>query len=236
MIISHRGANNLEPENTIPAFIKAINLGVDMIEMDVRITKDGVPVIFHDSSLNRLFGIDQSIHDLNLKEFQKLYLVSKNKEKIFLPTLEEVLSTIPKISLNLELKDFTEDFSFERRVIELITSYGWEDYVWFASKRILVHKWLREYFPYKTILLQKKRDNFETLCLLKEIEPNAVQIRSQGLVSSFISKVHEFKINVFYFYADQKEAFELAIKKGVDGILTNFPDLAIKFIRLIRQK
>ncbi|MES1168290.1 MAG: glycerophosphodiester phosphodiesterase family protein, partial [Oleiharenicola lentus] len=57
LIIAHRGASAEKPENTIAAFRRALALEVDGIELDVHVTKDGVPVVFHDAQLRRLTGV-----------------------------------------------------------------------------------------------------------------------------------------------------------------------------------
>ena len=72
IIIGHRGASGLEPENTIRSFKKAEELGVDMIEMDVRQSKDGELVVIHDRTLKRLFGVRKAVADLTVSELQEI--------------------------------------------------------------------------------------------------------------------------------------------------------------------
>jgi glycerophosphoryl diester phosphodiesterase len=68
LIVAHRGASAAAPENTLAAFRKGLEEGADGVEFDVRLTRDGVPVVFHDSTLSRVAGIDRRIADLNYKE------------------------------------------------------------------------------------------------------------------------------------------------------------------------
>ena len=68
LIIAHRGASAFAPENTFAAFQKAIDDGADGIEFDVRLAKDGVPVVFHDSTLQRLAKIKNRVSDLTAEE------------------------------------------------------------------------------------------------------------------------------------------------------------------------
>ncbi|MDQ3712675.1 MAG: hypothetical protein M3388_10715 [Acidobacteriota bacterium] len=72
LIIAHRGASALAPENTFAAFERAIDDQADGIEFDVRLAKDGVPVVFHDSTLNRLGKIDGCVSAFTSEELQKL--------------------------------------------------------------------------------------------------------------------------------------------------------------------
>lgn len=71
-IIAHRGASTYAPENTLPAFKKAIEQESDAIELDVRLTKDGVPVICHDATINRTSNGKGYIHKLTIKQLKNL--------------------------------------------------------------------------------------------------------------------------------------------------------------------
>ena len=72
LIIGHRGASAVAPENTMAAFREAIAVGADGIEFDVRLTRDGVPVVIHDSTLRRTGGLSQRIADLTWSELAKI--------------------------------------------------------------------------------------------------------------------------------------------------------------------
>ena len=97
LIIGHRGAAGLEPENTIRSFLKAAELKVDMIEMDLRESKDGQVIIFHDHILQRLFGINKAVKHLTVAELKEISVARE------IPTLDEVLATI-KSDLQLDVK------------------------------------------------------------------------------------------------------------------------------------
>jgi glycerophosphoryl diester phosphodiesterase len=98
-IIAHRGASGTEPENTIRSFKKAEEMGPDMIELDVRKSKDGQLVISHDSDLLRLFGDPRLIKDLPVSEIKR---VSKLTDRE-IPTMDEVLMAVVK-PLNIHVK------------------------------------------------------------------------------------------------------------------------------------
>lgn len=72
LVIGHRGASAHAPENTLAAFRKAAELGADMWELDIQLTRDGVPVISHDSALERLFGLSHEIADLSFAELRNM--------------------------------------------------------------------------------------------------------------------------------------------------------------------
>ncbi|MGB9678319.1 MAG: glycerophosphodiester phosphodiesterase, partial [Candidatus Ratteibacteria bacterium] len=106
-LIGHRGLCNKYTENTIEAFLDAFDNGADAVEMDIQLTKDNVPIIFHDFDLKRFFGINKRVNELKLEEIRKLRL--KNGE--FIPTLFEVLEKLRGKRLFIELKTLHDDFT-----------------------------------------------------------------------------------------------------------------------------
>ena len=106
-IVAHRGVATEYPENTIPAFQKAIKLGADAVELDVRLTKDKIPVIFHYYYLDEITSLTGTIFNYT---YEQLRLAKfKNAQNGFdsqkIPTLVEVLETIGgKIGLEIEIK------------------------------------------------------------------------------------------------------------------------------------
>src|SRR5215204_7777086 len=72
LIIGHRGASTVAPENTMAAFREALAVGADGIEFDVRLTSDGVPVVIHDSTLRRTGGLPHRVADLSWAEISKI--------------------------------------------------------------------------------------------------------------------------------------------------------------------
>ena len=120
LIIGHRGASAVAPENTMAAFAAAIAAGADGIEFDVRLSLDGVPVIIHDDNLQRTHGLRKRIADLTVKELRSVNV----------PSLRDLFELMAgnSLILYLEIKDsaaalaercceLVREFSFEERVI-----------------------------------------------------------------------------------------------------------------------
>ena len=108
-IIGHRGACAYAPENTLVSFETAINMGVEWIEFDVKITKDQVPIIFHDDTLERTTNGNGAVQDYTLEEIKELEAGSWFGDSftgISIPTLEEALDILidRNIGINVELK------------------------------------------------------------------------------------------------------------------------------------
>lgn len=136
LIIGHRGASAKAPENTIAAFRMALEAGADGIEFDVRLTRDGVPVVIHDNNLKRTGGAHHRVADLSVAELKNIdvgswFKTSFARERV--PTLEEVFQLFESTNhlLYLEMKcepderdrlvkaccDFLRDSSLKHRVI-----------------------------------------------------------------------------------------------------------------------
>ena len=108
VVIAHRGSSGVAPENTMAAFRRAVAMGADMIEMDIRLTHDGIPVVLHDRTLRRTTGIRRRLRDARLDELHGLDAGSwfaRSFRWEHIPTLREVLEWLPQgTGINLELK------------------------------------------------------------------------------------------------------------------------------------
>ncbi|MEM1649471.1 MAG: glycerophosphodiester phosphodiesterase family protein, partial [Sulfolobales archaeon] len=99
-VIAHRGGSGLAPENTLLGVQRSLEVGSDLIEIDVQITLDRIAVVFHDEDLRRIAGINASIREMKYSDLSDIKI---NGEKI--PTLEEVLSfSIDRIGVLIEVK------------------------------------------------------------------------------------------------------------------------------------
>ncbi len=139
LILSHRGVSAVYPENTMLSFRKALEYGMDGIELDVQFSKDKELVVIHDETLDRTTDGKGYVKDKTLEELKKLdagsFKSSEYKgEKI--PTLDEVLELFKgkEKVINIELK--TGQFAYdgiEEKVIESIKKYNLEKYVYITS-------------------------------------------------------------------------------------------------------
>ncbi|HID15455.1 MAG TPA: glycerophosphodiester phosphodiesterase, partial [Candidatus Atribacteria bacterium] len=101
LVVAHRGASAYEPENTLRAIRRAIEIGADVVEIDVRLTKDGYPVVIHDETVDRTTNGSGLVNEFSLDELRKLD--AGKGEKI--PLLSEVLDLVAgKINVFIEIK------------------------------------------------------------------------------------------------------------------------------------
>ena len=126
-VVGHRGAAAYESENTISSFKKAINIGVDEIEFDVQLSKDKIPVVFHDDFVDRITNKRGSISDLTLAKIKQIK-VGKN-EKI--PTLEKILKFLKNFDQNLQIE--LKGPNTEKKTLKLVKQLDMLDQVTFSS-------------------------------------------------------------------------------------------------------
>lgn len=137
--MAHRGFSGLAPENTLSAFQMALDSDVvDSIELDVQLSKDGVPVIIHDFTVKRTTNGSGFVKNKTLKELRRLDAgswFSKDFKGEKIPTLEEVLILCKgKIKLNIELKTANGFYDgYEKTIVDLIKRYDMESEVSITS-------------------------------------------------------------------------------------------------------
>ena len=120
-LIAHRGCHNeLIPENSMPAFSKAIKNNL-IIELDIHLLKDNKVVVFHDDNLKRMTGLDKPIKDLTYEEVRKLKLLNTNYK---VPLLSDVLELINgKVPVIIELKYDTKYGLLESELLKILKNY-----------------------------------------------------------------------------------------------------------------
>ena len=217
MHIGHRGARAYEPENTLRSFRKALEIGVDAIELDVRKTTDNHLVVIHDADVNRTTNGKGLVADLTLKEIKELS--TEKGEKI--PTFEEALDCIEgKAKILIELKE--QDT--EKQVLSAVASKK-------LDKNVVIISFLEE-------ALKKTRElnaEIETgLIYAKHAHPEetALKLKAQYLIALYrfthttnVEKAHKNGLKIIVWTINTKEEAEEYAKKGVDGIATDKPDI-----------
>ncbi|MHA1863138.1 MAG: glycerophosphodiester phosphodiesterase [Candidatus Thorarchaeota archaeon] len=224
IVVAHRGASGLAPENTMLAHRVAFETGAHMIEIDVQETEDGKLVCIHDFDVDRTTNGTGAIAELSYREIRELD--AGDGEKI--PTLEEVLDyTRGKLQLNIELKvtDIEEkvlDFVKERKMISdvMISSFL---HATLVSTRNLHTK------VSTAVLVTELRDAM--ISYVNELEANALNPNHKTITADLVNDAHSNNILVFPWTVNDSSRMQALYKLGVDGIITNFPDVAIKILQ-----
>lgn len=124
LVVAHRAGAALGPENTLEALEASIQAGADMAEVDVRLTRDGVPVLLHDESLLRTAGADRAIEDTDLAQLEELEEETGHE----IPTLEELFQAAGgRIILMLDLKPGDREALLAQETARLVKKYGMEE-------------------------------------------------------------------------------------------------------------
>ena len=230
--IAHRGASGLAPENTLTAFELAIQLGVDLIEVDVHGTVDGAVVVVHDSTLTRTTDRQGAVRELTLSQIRQADAGSRFQpptKNELIPTLEEVLElTRNRAVLLIEIK---ADFLAER-VLQIVESMEAESHVIIQSfNPETVHrvKLLNSSIPTALVVgklpttpsrVRARRMVGEVL----EAGANVLSIWHAVLTPQFFEEVRRRGISVWTWTVDEQIIMRDLIQMGVQGIITNFPD------------
>lgn len=231
LVIAHRGASGTAPENTLPAFRRALEIGVDLVELDYYHSADGVPVVFHDKDLKRttdarqVLGDDRgSIASLTLEQARRL-----DAGRWFAPqyagtkvlTLDESLDIIQAQSVTLVERKQGDAATCVRLLKDkglldqvVVQAFDW-DYL--ADCRRLA--------PSLTLgALGDKTLTPEALDRLERLGVQVVGWSHKSLSSSDIAALHERGLKVWcYTVNDEQRAAEL-MAAGIDGIITDFPE------------
>jgi glycerophosphoryl diester phosphodiesterase len=215
--VGHRGAREYEPENTLRSFKKAMELGVDAVELDVRKTKDHEIVVIHDADIKRTTNGSGLASDLTLQQI-KSFSAEKN-EKI--PTLAEALDFIDKKArVFIELKET----GFEEQVLSIVKKKGLVKNVVIVSFHEDALRKVRELDPeIETGLIYAKHKN-----PLKA----ALELKAQWLLAFYkfthtanVQKAHENGLKVLVWTVNTPEEVVEMKKKGVDAIASDKPDI-----------
>lgn len=222
LVIGHRGAMGHETENTIASIKKAMELGVDMIEIDVFNVKSGETVVFHDETLDRLTNAGGRIEDWSYFELNKVVVEGGHK----IPLLQHVLRTINgKTKLNIELKGAgtTNRVNFIMNVY--IEKFGWktEDFL-ISSFRWDELREMRKLNPDVAIAILTEDDPADAISIAKELNAVAINPDFNRLNQENNLKIKDAGFKVYPWTVNEPEDIEAMKRLGVDGIITNYPE------------
>ncbi len=224
LVIAHRGASGLAPENTMAAHRIAFRTGAHMIETDVQETEDGKLVCIHDFDVDRTTNGSGAIAELSYREIREFD--AGDGENI--PSLEEVLDyTRGKLKLNIELK-VTD---IEKKVLDLVKERKMIPDVTISS---FLHGTLVSTRDLDTevstaVLVTKLRDDM--ISYVNELEANALNPDYKTISPVLVNDAHSNNVLIFPWTVNSASRMEVLYSMSVDGIITDFPDVAIKVLQ-----
>ena len=226
IVTAHRGYSTAAPENTLPAFQLAIDHHSDRAELDVQMTKDGVVMVTHDTSLRRCTGRNANIYDLTFAQVRELDAgrwFSARYAGTQIPTLEEVLDLCKgKIQLNIEIKPNAATPELEAETVRIIREKGFEKDCVITSQ------------------------SYETLCKVKELDPEIetgyilalgvgtyydlpaadfFSVESTFITSGMVQQIHLRGKTVSAWTVNRAEDARALLSLGVDDVITDKPEI-----------
>lgn len=245
-IIAHRGASGLAPENTLEAFSKAIALRADIVELDVHVSKDDSLIVMHDYDVKRTTNGKGDIEDLTYSYIKSLDAGAWFKpefagEKV--PTLNEALKLSGgKTTVLIELKWPKKGLykNLASQVLACIKANNAEGWVIIQSFEVAYLKEMHKlapnlqyhqlvYAPTSVLPMHVTRKavsgNFSPLPFVASVNPNYMFI-----TKAWVDEMHQSNKTVYPFTLNTEEKMRKALNLGVDGIITNFPDVANKVL------
>lgn len=232
LIVAHRGASALAPENTIIAFEWARLLGADAIEADVRLSRDLIPVIFHDAYLERTTDGKGLVEKKDWSEIQMLDAGSwfdPSFQGARVPSLDELLSWAKqhRLPVILELKgSFIDRDIFIKAVLSVIYDHAYMHAVTFSSYHDDILYRLKQYDPNaQTALLYFYMQ--EPWRYAQELGATALHAAYPFLRKRHIMAAHENGLEVFVYTLSDDHDLRSACDLGVDGVFTDRPERAL---------
>jgi len=218
LIIAHRGASAYEPENTLRSVKKALELGADMIEVDVHASRDGHMVVMHDAVVDRTTNGKGYVKDMTLKELKKLNAGLGEH----VPTLQEVSELIRgKAQLVVEIKVP----EIEKKVLEILKENELDRWALITSFYHPILKRVKELEPnMRTGAIIASRP-IKAARLALDANSNALFPKYVYVDPEMVEEAHRHDLAVYPWTIDTLNEIEPLIKMGVDGIVTNKPDV-----------
>ena len=250
LVMAHRGGGGLWPENTLYAFERAAEMGVDVIETEIHSTADNNLVFIHDETVDRTTNGSGNVNSLSLKELKEFdagYNWTTDGGRTFpfrgkgitVPTLEEVFTALPNIRINIDMKQSNPPLAAQ--LCEMIHSYDMAQKVMVASFSTKALGDFRQVCSEVATSASKREVTlffFMNLIFLGAAYGpafHALQIPeySSGLhvlTKRFLQTAHSRNLKVHVWTVNQVEDMKRLLALGVDGIITDYPDQLISLL------
>lgn len=259
-IIAHKGASGLAPENTMAAFQKALELGVDQIELDVRHTLDEEIIVFHDQRLDRIARdtlgnqVTGDVHDYTLEEIRQFDVGSWFDSKFAdqrIPTLKEVLDFVDgrcKVLIEIKHMDHPHYHDFAEKLVDVVMKEkNGEDWIILQSYE---PTYLDEVHVLDSLIETKAliigEDSAPLIAFYIETRMHmgraqesdrmkAINPEWRTLSPRRIFQMHAKGFEVHAYPVNERDDIIKMLNAGVDGIITDFPNRALQIRKEISQ-
>jgi len=235
IVLAHRGAAGLRPENTLAAFDKACEDKTDFVELDVQESADGEVIVFHDSDYMKIAGVKLKAWDATLPELAKIDIgsgFSPEYRDQRTPLLRDALRLCKgRSKVDIELKYYGHNQRLVEKVIEIVEQEGMVDQIVLMS---LYHPFVEEakrLRPTWTVGLLAA----VTVGDVTRLSSDFVALNTQSTTRATIDLAHRRGKSVYVWTIDNPVLMSYYLGLGVDGLITNRPDLAREVIEQLRE-
>ena len=221
-VVGHRGAPGYEPENTVRSFSKAVRLGVNYIEMDVRTTKDNNLVLMHDRNVVRTTNGKGLVRDLSLQEIRRLD--AGKGEKV--PLLSEVFELFAnKTGIIVEVKEP----GTEESILAEIDRYGVKSYFIVSFYHKIIHSIKKKHPAVKCGVIYSG-EPVHPVNLAIDAGADLLVPNFSFVSTSLVEEAHSNGVLVQTWTVKRRDVEEMLLMK-VDGIASDYPDIVLENIR-----
>ncbi|RJQ33711.1 glycerophosphodiester phosphodiesterase [Candidatus Parcubacteria bacterium] len=220
--IGHRGAMGYEPENTLRSFAKALELGVDMIELDVYVCQSGELVVIHDDKVDRTTNGHGYVVDKTFTEIRSLLIAQGEK----IPTLSEVFDLVDKkVPINVELKGEHTAEPVAQLIGQYIKEKDWTaEHFLVSSFDHYELKRFKELMPEIRVGALIAGIPIGYSKFAEEVSAYSVHLSLDFARQKYIADAHQRGFKVFVYTVNDKDDINKMKELGVDGLFSNYPD------------
>lgn len=234
--MAHRGAPAVEAENTLPAFEAAVRAGADAVELDVRLSADGVVVVMHDPLVDRTTDGSGLVRDLTLAQLGALRIITTDGSATKVPTLEETLRALSgRVAVDLELKQLPGEPDFEPdgeplvdATLAVLAEVGFEGAVLLSSFDPVAIASVRSLAPQlPTGLLVAPQIDVRVATTFARgqghpwVLPSVAAVEAAG--AGYVEEAHAGGMRVGTWIVDEPARALALLRAGVDAVATNDP-------------
>ena len=238
IILAHRGASAFAPENTIAAFKLAKDHDADGVELDVKLTKDEVPIVIHDGSFDRTTNGSGKISELTLtqiKSFDAGSWFGQDFSGERIPTLSEVFEALDKnLLINIELTNYRTPFdNLINIVADLVKRHNNMDQIFFSSFFPGNLKKIKKIFNNVPVALLAYPDilgSIQRSAIYRNLSPHIIHPYKNNANRIYIEKQHRYNRRVHAWTVNDPQEIKQLLQNGVDGIITDNPKFAKKLL------
>lgn len=248
LVLAHRGGAGLAPENTLASFRNGLSLNADFVEMDANLTKDGVVVIIHDPTIDRTTDGKGRVVDYTLAELQKFNDAAKyangTTERQVIPTFDQVLDLVQPTKARMETEIKLDEKNnrypgIEQKMVDSIVAHQMLERVQISSFSYDALRDVKRISPRTKTVANIDVTFFrtnditqpaKTIEVMQGFNVDVLSVNKDVLSPLLVQEAHKRNIAVEPWTVDTEEEMKKFIAMGVDGIISNRPDMLIRVL------